>query len=201
MIVEAQKNSAFKSLLQKTSLNLPDGAGLLWAAKKTGQKISERVTGTDVFTDLCMLADLPSIFLLGAADGVAKRAAEILTQKNPSLTIAGTFAGTPAESDEAGILTRINESGAKVLFVAYGAPKQDMWINRNLSKLPNIHLAMGLGGAFDFVAGVQTRAPQWMQSLGLEWMWRLIKQPSRIKRIFTAVIIFPWMVWRGDAQT
>jgi N-acetylglucosaminyldiphosphoundecaprenol N-acetyl-beta-D-mannosaminyltransferase len=196
MLIEAQRNPLFHRVLQETSLNLADGTGLLWASRLKGHPLPERVTGTDMMKALCMEKDLPPVFLLGAAFGIAEKVGEILRGQNPSLVIAGTWSGFPDEEQEGDIVHRINASGAHILFVAFGAPKQELWIHRNLTKLPSVHLAMGVGGAFDFIAGKQKRAPVWMQSLGLEWLYRLMKEPRRVKRIWNAVVVFPILVMK-----
>ncbi len=203
MLVEANKNPAFKSLLNASALNVPDGSGLLWAAKRVGYLLPERVTGVDLMSAVCAVPDAPSVFLLGAAPGVSEKAAEALLKKNVSLRVVGTFSGSPSEQEESVIISLINASGATMLFVAYGAPSQDFWIQRNLQKMPSIRVAMGVGGAFDFLAGVRTRAPKIFCLLGIEWLWRLMQEPSRIGRIFTAVIIFPYLVFtrRAAAHT
>lgn len=195
MLVAARKNPQFKSVLQSTTLNIPDGMGLIWVSYwLLGNPLTERVTGTDVMHDLCRLqSDIP-IFLLGAANGVAEEAAKKLTEENPALQIVGTYAGSPKAEDEAATVQRINASGAQLLFVAYGAPAQELWIARNLPKMPDIKVAMGVGGAFDFLSGKQKRAPRWMHGIGLEWLWRLLRQPSRIGRIWNAVVVFPLLV-------
>lgn len=198
MIVEAQKNAELLKVLTNTSLNIPDGTGVLWAARKHGSSLPERVTGVDVMQDVCKLHALPSVFLLGAAAGVAEKAASVLTSRNPHLKIVGTYAGSPNVADQQSIIETINASGAQLLFVAYGSPQQELWIARNVSKMPNIRVAMGVGGSFDFIAGVQKRAPEWMRHIGLEWLWRLGKEPKRIGRIIKAVIVFPWLVIHND---
>lgn len=195
MLVAAQKNPAFFQLLQKTALNVPDGAGLLWAARFLGGSLKERVTGTDLTEAIAACPDLQPVFFLGAAEGVAAEAARLLQKVHPTLVVAGTYAGSPAIEEESDILRRIQSSGAKTLLVAYGAPAQDLWIDRVLPKLPSVRIAMGVGGAFDFFAGKQKRAPMWLRSMGLEWLWRLIKQPSRLPRILTAVLVFPFLVF------
>jgi len=98
------------------------------------------------------------------------------------------------------IIQAVNTSGAKLLLVAYGAPKQDLWIAKHLSKMPTVRVAIGVGGTFDFLSGTIKRAPRWLRSLGLEWLWRLILQPWRIKRIWTAVVIFPMLVLMSKKQ-
>ncbi len=194
MLTEASRNPSFKNLLQSSDMNIADGVGLLWAARRVGQPLPQRVTGIDLLSAVTASPLCPSVFLLGAAEGVAKAAAEYLQKKNPSFRIAGTYSGSPHPDEEAMIVARINASEASILFVAYGAPKQDEWIRRNLPKMPSVHVAMGIGGAFDFLAGKRKRAPSVLRSLGLEWLWRLIQEPTRIKRIFTAVVIFPYLV-------
>ncbi len=196
MLVAAQTMPAFLSVLQSASLTIPDGVGLLFAARFLGMTLPERVTGIDVVMKFCKETKT-SVFLLGAGTGVAERAAEVLRQSNPFLIIAGTHAGSPAQEEEADILERINTSGTSVLFVAYGAPIQDLWIARNLGRMPYVKIAMGVGGSFDFLAGVRLRAPLWMCSLGLEWLYRLFREPRRIRRIVTAVIVFPFLVARS----
>jgi N-acetylglucosaminyldiphosphoundecaprenol N-acetyl-beta-D-mannosaminyltransferase len=200
MLVEAQRNPAFLQILLRSALNIPDGTGVLWAAARQHTPLRERVTGVDFLRDLCLSSDLPPVFFLGAAPGIAKRAADILRVSNPSLAIAGTYAGSPAPYEEQAIIERINASGAAILFVAYGAPAQDIWIDRNLVHMPKIRVAMGVGGSFDFIAGTKRRAPVRMRSLGLEWVWRLLLEPQRIGRIFTAVVVFPWMVRRAGSR-
>lgn len=196
MLVEASRNEEFLDVLRASSLNIPDGTGLLWAAKRCGSELPERVTGTDLLERIAALPDVGSVFFLGAGEGVAERAADALKSRRPTLWVAGTYAGSPREADASDILRRINESGARVLFVAYGAPAQELWIHRYLSALPNVRVAVGVGGAFDFLAGTQKRAPKILRSLGLEWFWRLLLQPSRLPRIFTAVVRFPLLVLR-----
>ncbi|TSC58654.1 MAG: N-acetylglucosaminyldiphosphoundecaprenol [Candidatus Peregrinibacteria bacterium Greene0416_62] len=205
MLVEAHRNPAFKEVLQKSMLNLPDSAGLLWAARRQGQRLPERVSGVDFVERLCatLSADVP-VFLLGGRNGVAEKAAQKLRMDptslklrgagNGELRIIGMYEGSPQEEDAQEIIHRVNISAAKLLLVAYGAPVQDLWIAKHLSGMPNIRVAIGVGGTFDFLAGNIRRAPKWMRSLGLEWLWRLMLQPQRIGRICMAIIVFPFLV-------
>lgn len=198
MLVEASSNQSFKDLMNRTVLNLPDSAGLLWAAKKMHQHLPERVTGVDTVITLCEeLTKNEPIFLLGAAAGVAEKAGEKLQRANPYLNVVGAYAGSPRDEDAQAIIRRINASDAKLLLVAYGAPAQDMWIDTHLKDMPNIRVAMGVGGTFDFIAGTKKRAPTFMQNMKLEWLWRLIKEPSRFPRIWNAVVVFPLKVMRS----
>lgn len=180
----AQKDPNFRNILKRADLCVPDGVGLLWAAKRQGNPLPQRVTGSDGVPIIAERASQKGwrLFLLGAGDGIAEQTADILQSRYPNLVIAGTYAGSPKPEDEDHITHLINDSDADILFVAYGAPEQDKWIARNLPRL-EISMAMGVGGAFDFIAGVIPRAPMWMRNLGLEWLYRLYKQPWRIKRM------------------
>lgn len=195
MLVEAHRNEPFRSLLNRTALNLPDSTGLLWAAKWTGQSLPSRVTGVDTVRELCAsLDESVGVFFLGAAPGVAEAAAAALKVVNPRLKIAGTYAGSPRSDDAKGIVDRVNASGASLLLVAYGAPAQDRWVDEHLKDMPTVKVAMGIGGTFDFLAGTKKRAPAWMRGAGLEWLYRFVQEPSRWKRMWNAVVVFPLLV-------
>ncbi len=183
-IMIARDDVNFRNILQRADLCVPDGVGLLWAAKRQHTPLPERVTGSDGVPIICEHAAQRGwkLFFLGAAPGIAEAAANIMRARYPGVQIVGTYSGSPAPEEEDYIVQLINESGADVLFVAYGAPKQDKWIARNLPRL-RVSMAMGVGGAFDFIAGIVPRAPQWMQKAGLEWLYRLYLQPWRIKRM------------------
>jgi N-acetylglucosaminyldiphosphoundecaprenol N-acetyl-beta-D-mannosaminyltransferase len=197
MLVEAVKNPGFKQILRTSALNLPDSAGLLFAARWTHQYLPERVTGVDTVQLLCQMLDgNHPIFLLGAAPGIAEKAAKILLQKNPQLVVAGTYSGSPNPKEAPDIIQRISATSPHILFVAFGSPMQDMWISEHLHKLPSVRVAMGVGGTFDYIAHVQKRAPVFLQSLHLEWLYRLLREPKRIKRIWRAVVVFPFLVLR-----
>ncbi len=195
MLVQAYRDASFRAVLNRTALNVPDSTGVLWAARWVEQPLPERVTGVDLVETLCTeLDETHSVFFLGAAPGIAEDAADALCRKNMHLRIAGTYAGSPDQSDAQEILQRINASGASLLFVAYGSPSQDLWIDAHLHAMPSVRVAMGVGGTFDFLAGTQRRAPLWMRSLGLEWLYRFMKQPSRWRRIWNAVGVFPLLI-------
>ena len=185
-IIEARRRPVFSRTLAAADLCTPDGVGVLWAARRAGVRLDERVTGSDAIYRLSERAAVQGwrVFYLGAAAGVAERAAAALTRLYPGLQVAGTFAGSPAEGDWAQIRQRLAAARADLLFVAYGHPRQDIWIHQHRDELP-VAVAMGVGGAFDFVAGVTPRAPLWMQGLGLEWLFRLARQPWRWRRMTT----------------
>lgn len=184
-VMAAQQDAAFRYVLHQTDLCLPDGIGLLLAARWLGRPLPERVPGSEFVYHLAELAAREgwSLFLLGAAPGVAEEAAAVFQQRYPGLTIVGAYAGSPDPAENAAVVQQINHSGAQLLYVAYGAPRQDKWIERNRHTLTNIRVAMGVGGALDFVSGRAARAPQWIQNLGLEWLDRLIRQPWRWRRM------------------
>ncbi len=191
-IMLAQKDVEFKQILDRSVLNLPDGIGVVWAAKRLGHPVRERVAGSDL---VGLIADRAQqtgwrIFLLGAAEGVAAQAAIKLKECYPQASLVGAYAGSPRMEDEVEIAARIRSAGATVLLVAYGAPKQDKWIARNLERT-GVSVAMGIGGSLDFIVGTQKRAPRWMQRVGLEWLYRLIREPWRWRR----QLALPKFVW------
>lgn len=184
-VMQARQDGAFMSVLHGADLCVPDGVGLVYASRWMGNPLTERVAGSELVyhvADLCAKHG-KSLFLLGAAEGVAAEAAEILQVLNPSLNIAGTFSGSPAGAENDPLVNMINQSAADVLFVAFGAPKQDKWIARNKAALHTVQLGIGIGGSLDFISGRSVRAPQWVQRLGLEWLHRLIKEPWRWRRM------------------
>ncbi len=183
-IMIARRDINFHNVLSRADLCVPDGIGLLWAARHLDNPLPERVTGSDGVPKIAERAAQTGwkLYFLGAAPGVADKAAAILSQQHPTLQIVGIYSGSPAPNEEDVIIEKINASGADILFVAYGAPEQDKWIARNLPRL-QVKMAMGVGGSFDFIAGVIPRAPLWMRRSGIEWMYRLYLQPWRIWRM------------------
>lgn len=206
MIVAAQKDDEFRKIINNADLTLPDGFGLLLASRflPGPEKLSGRVTGVDLVYKIAkIIAEYPvkrKIFFLGAREGVAKAAAEKLKKIFTGLEICGTFSGDAGEKGDRIAISIINQAKPDVLFIAYGAPKQEKWIARNLKKMPSVKLAIGVGGAFDIISGRIRRAPQWMRSAGLEWLWRLIQEPRRIGRIYNATIKFGWLVFTSGRK-
>ena len=183
-IAAAQDDPHFAQILNRAHLNLPDGQGLIWAARILGTPLKQRVTGVDTVLKLAELSAEKGYrpYLLGAADGVAAAAARQLQVRFPGLEIAGTHAGSPLPEEDERVVNGIKRTNAQLLFVAFGAPHQEKWIARNLTHL-GVPLAMGVGGAFDFISGQANRAPHWVQRIGLEWLHRLIHQPWRWRRM------------------
>lgn len=183
-IMVAQHNKVFKLVLNNAALAIPDGAGVLWASRKLGMPIAERVTGVDTVRRISAIAREKNLnmFLLGGAPGVAEKASAELQRENPGLNIVGTYAGSPDISEEAVICERIRTARPHILLVAYGSPRQDLWIDRNLVKLET-PVAIGVGGTFDFITGKVPRAPQWMRERNIEWLYRLWLEPWRWRRM------------------
>ncbi len=183
-IIAAQDDWSFKAILNQASLALPDGMGLLWGSRILGQPLRQRVAGVDTVKRLAALSAGKGyrLFLLGAAPGVAEEAARCLCVCYPGLQIVDTYAGSPDEEDEPEILKRIREARPDFVLVAYGAPKQEKWIHRNLDAL-GATVAMGVGGSLDFISGRAVRAPRWIRRVGLEWLHRLYREPWRWRRM------------------
>ncbi|NLE77528.1 MAG: WecB/TagA/CpsF family glycosyltransferase [Chloroflexi bacterium] len=195
-IMAARRDGEFLEVLRRADLALADGQGVVWASRLLGSPLPERVAGVDLMERLCAWAAGAgvAVYLLGARPGVAERTAVVLQERWPGLQVAGCYAGSPNLADEEEIVGRVRASGARLLFVAYGAPQQDKWIARNVPRLGAV-AAMGVGGSFDFLAGVVPRAPLWMQRRGVEWLYRLLRQPWRWRRML-ALPHFVWLVLR-----
>lgn len=183
MLVTAHDDPAFRQLLNACDLNVADGVGLVLAARWLGRSLPERVTGSDGIYRLAAHCAQQGHrpFFLGAASGVADAAAARLAAANPGLEVAGAHAGSPRPEDEDDIIHRVRTAAPDLLFVAYGVPAEEKWIARNRDRL-GVPVMIGVGGAFDFVAGVARRAPIWMRRLGLEWLHRLVREPWRWRR-------------------
>lgn len=189
MVVEMTKNAEFGEVLKQADYLLPDGVGIIWMAKLLfGIKLQERITGSDLSKRIIEEFDKERIFVVGGSPG----AAESLQKKYSN--IVGMFDGVvDVVADQKQLVEKINSSGATVVLVALGAPKQEFWIAENIEKFESVKLLVGVGGSIDFLAGKQKRAPKFFQNFGLEWMYRLFKEPSRFKRIFNAVFVFGWI--------
>lgn len=182
IVYMARTDDKLKDILLKADLVVPDGIGVVKAAHMLKTPMKEKVAGIELGEGLVakLSKTEKSIFLLGAKPGIAQTAAEKLQEKYPGLKVAGVHDGY--FKDDAPIIEEINASGAHVLFVCLGAPKQEYWMYENLGKL-NTRLMLGLGGSLDVFAGEVKRAPDFWVKLGLEWFYRLMKQPSRIGRM------------------
>lgn len=179
---EALHDENMRTLLNSAELMLPDGAGVVLASKILKTPLKQKVAGVDFADGLLGVLETTgqSLYLLGSKPGIGELAAQKMTQKHPKLKIAGIADGY--FQDEAPVIDKINASGADALFVCLGAPKQEQFMARHQMAL-HVKLMAGLGGTLDSFAGTVKRAPKWMIRLNLEWLYRLIKEPKRFKRM------------------
>lgn len=197
-IVLMEKDELFKEVYDNADLILTDGKPLLWIAKKQGTPIKEKISGSDFFPEMCKLAAKNGfrIYILGAAEGVAAKAAENLRMKYERLQIVGTYSppiGFEKDNEEVrNIIKKINDSEADILAVALGSPKGEKFIYSIREKI-SVALSISIGATIDFEAGNVRRAPKWMSNIGLEWLFRITQDPGRlIKRYWNdAVSIIP----------
>ena len=182
-VMRARRDGAFARVLESADLCLADGVGVVWAARRQGCDMRAPVTGVDLVEPLAALCARRGLrmFLLGAAPGVAAELAARLRSAHEGLEI-NAHAGSPDARDDVETLHRIHDHRPDVLLVAYGAPAQEMWIDRLKNRL-GVSVAIGVGGAFDFLTGRVPRAPAWMRRARLEWFGRLVRQPWRIRRM------------------
>lgn len=184
MVMMARDDSEFKEVLNSADLVIPDGIGLIHASRIHHLGLTERVPGIELMDRILKYCHSTrrSIYLFGGKPGTAELAGQKILEKYPNIILKGVENGYFGPEDENRIIDNINEAKPDVLFVALGAPKQEKWIARNRRTL-NAHVSMGIGGALDVYAGNVKRAPVIFQKLGIEWMHRLLKEPSRIGRM------------------
>jgi N-acetylglucosaminyldiphosphoundecaprenol N-acetyl-beta-D-mannosaminyltransferase len=183
MLVAAHDDPAFRQILNASDLNVADGAGLMLAARWLGRPLPQRVTGSDGIYLLAAHCARRGYrpFFLGAAAGVAEIVAGRLAAANPGLVVAGAYAGSTRPEDVDDGIACVRAAAPDLLLVAYGVPAEERWIAHNRDRL-GVPVMIGVGGAFDFVAGVARRAPFWMRRVGLEWLHRLVREPWRWRR-------------------
>ncbi|MFW5648212.1 MAG: WecB/TagA/CpsF family glycosyltransferase [Candidatus Alkaliphilus sp. MAG34] len=182
IIMMAQHDYELKEILNTGDLVIPDGIGLVYASKILGKQLKERVTGVDLMTRILQYCNKEerSIFILGGKPGIAELATKNITKVFPQIEIKGVRDGYFKEEEEQCIIDTINTLEPDVLFVALGVPRQEKWINKHHLK---VRVAMGVGGSIDIWAGTVKRAPIFFQRLGLEWLYRLFKEPWRYRRM------------------
>ena len=197
MLERARKDANLAELLNHASLSLPDGAGVLWAAQKMGTPLAERVAGIDFGAELLARSERAGlrVFLLGGGEGVAERAAENLRKKHPRLCICGTTWGYFERTGEENlrVISYIRACRPHILFVCMGFPAQEKWVVENLHQLTDIRTIACLGGSLDVWAGAIHRAPLWMSRAGMEWLWRMLRQPKRLAAL-PELLSFMWHV-------
>jgi len=182
-IMRARRDPEFGRVLESADLCLADGTGVVWAARRQGCDLSAPVTGVDLIPPLAALCAKRGfrLFLLGAEPGVAAELAARLLAQHPELAVAA-HAGSPDPSADEEALALIRDHRTQVLLVAFGAPRQELWIDRLKDRL-GVAVGIGVGGAFDYLTGRVPRAPVWMRRTGLEWLYRLAYQPWRVRRM------------------
>jgi N-acetylglucosaminyldiphosphoundecaprenol N-acetyl-beta-D-mannosaminyltransferase len=194
----ARRDHGFRDTLNAADLAVADGMPLVWISRLGDQPVPQRLTGVDLVGECCRVAleTDTSVFLLGAAPGVADTAADELRRRFPGLRVAGVYAppfGPLSDEENERIIQIIRAARPDFLFVALGAPQQDVWIRNNLDRL-DVPVCMGIGCVLDLLAGVVSRAPNWMQEAGLEWLFRLAQEPARLWRRYI-VDDAPVLVW------
>jgi N-acetylglucosaminyldiphosphoundecaprenol N-acetyl-beta-D-mannosaminyltransferase len=184
MVMLAQEDQELSAILNRADLVVPDGAGVVWAARHRGHNMPERVAGFDLTQKLFAEAALKGyrIYMFGGAPGIVEKAKVSAEQKYKGIQIVGTHNGFFCSADEPEIIKNIIASKPDILLVALGVPKQEKWLQQNLAIL-NIPLSIGVGGTFDVMAGNVRRAPVWMQKANIEWLYRLLSQPQRAIRM------------------
>ncbi|HEX2988376.1 MAG TPA: WecB/TagA/CpsF family glycosyltransferase [Chloroflexota bacterium] len=193
----ARGDPHFLKALNGSSLAIPDGIGLMLAARLAGQRFREHVRGTDLVHRAAALCARKGyrMFLLGAAPGVAEEAAARLVEANPGLQIAGCFAGVSGPQGDDETVAAISRAGrVDLILVAYGAPAQEAWLARNQERL-GIPCGIGVGGVFNFLSGRSKRAPAWVRRIELEWLYRLITEPWRWKRQLVLPVFALTVLW------
>lgn len=184
IVMAAMKDPKLREAILSADLILPDGVGLIWASKILGRPLYHRLPGIDFASGLMKeLAERGgSVYLLGAKPGVAQLAGENLSHRFPGLRIAGTHHGYDSSTEETALTDEIHRSGAELLLVCLGSPRQELWMKSYSPVLPGV-LMIGLGGALDVFSGRIRRAPLLWRRLGLEWLFRLLQEPKRITRM------------------
>jgi N-acetylglucosaminyldiphosphoundecaprenol N-acetyl-beta-D-mannosaminyltransferase len=201
MLTVAHENPKFRSVLEQASLTIADGMPLVWTQKLKGYHDAERVCGPDLMLELCKLASDAdqSIFLLGGTPKTLDLLSKRLGIQFPKLKIAGVHSPNllPEEPPlDLDLIEHINKSGASLLFVGLGCPKQEFWCATHAPHLKP--LSIGVGAAFDFHAGTKKRSPLWMQKNGLEWLYRLVSEPQRLwKRYLLSNAKFLYLSWKN----
>ncbi|MGL4345575.1 MAG: WecB/TagA/CpsF family glycosyltransferase [Cellulosilyticaceae bacterium] len=186
IIMIAQEDNVLKGILQQADLVVPDGIGVVIASRMLkGEPLPERVPGFDMVQNTMKDAVYKGYryYFLGSKPGVAHQAAENMRQKYPGIQIVGVQDGYFKQEDMPDIIEDINQSGANILLVALGAPKQEIWIDQYKEQMKYVRVAIGVGGSLDVMAGEVKRAPEFFQKVGLEWFYRLVSQPTRAKRM------------------
>lgn len=216
MVMEAEQNDNFRTAVSSAEIRVPDGAGLIWARWYLRSAFwpllpslagfmfhnVERITGVDTVLDLAALCEQMgvSMYLLGGTLPQNSKAALVLRQRFPKLVLESSPAHVFSLDGPKAILDHIQKIRPAVILVAYGSPKQILWIERNRQHFPSVKIAVGVGGAFAILSEERRRAPRLLRQLNLEWLWRLILEPRRLPRIWQATVRFPLRIKRQKTQ-
>jgi N-acetylglucosaminyldiphosphoundecaprenol N-acetyl-beta-D-mannosaminyltransferase len=194
MVVMAQRDDRLRDIINRADLVTPDSIGILWACRRRGIVMPERVSGVDMVVRLAQVSAQTGLrlYFLGAQPGVAEEAARRLQARYPGMQVAGCQHGYFLPEAEPDIVRRIREARPDVLCVAMGIPKQEKWIDRYREAL-KVPVSIGVGGTFDVLSGRVRRAPVWMQRIGMEWLWRVGHNPRKIAKVML-LPRFAWMV-------
>ncbi|OES44927.1 WecB/TagA/CpsF family glycosyltransferase [Domibacillus iocasae] len=181
-VMAARRDPLVKELINNSTYQIADGVGMIIASKLKKGELKERVTGVDMMKRILEMAASENlgVFFYGAKEETVKKAKENLEASIPNLHVAGYENGYV--QDQEVLLEKIRQSGAQVIFVALGSPRQELWIRENMPKLPEVKVFQGVGGSFDVYSGNVQRAPEMYRKAGLEWLYRLMKEPKRVKR-------------------
>jgi N-acetylglucosaminyldiphosphoundecaprenol N-acetyl-beta-D-mannosaminyltransferase len=197
-LVQARRNPEMLRIIEGCDLINADGQPIVFASRLLGHPLSERIAGIDLMLALIRLAAEKGyrVFFLGARPEIVKSAVERMRCAYPALQVAGWRHGYWSAEEEASVVSQVQEAAADIVFVAISSPRKEQFLSKNLGRL-GVSFAMGVGGSFDVLAGLTRRAPRWMQSAGLEWLWRLVQEPGRLwRRYLVDDIVFPWWVIR-----
>ncbi|WP_404356675.1 WecB/TagA/CpsF family glycosyltransferase [Methylotuvimicrobium sp. KM1] len=199
-VIKAQSDSKLLGWLRNASLIIPDGIGVVVAARKLNQVNISRVPGSELMPKICerSVSKGYKLFLYGASQETIQKAVDRLTERYPGIQIVGFQNGYLPEEQMPDLINLINQSQAQILFVALGSPRQELWMDNYLGKLHNIRVCQGVGGTFDVIAGTVKRAPKFFIDIHCEWLYRLLSQPSRLIRqtalpIFAFKVLMAWL--------
>ena len=194
MVVMAQQDAYLRDIINRADLVTPDSIGILWACRRQGITLPERVSGVDIVVRLAEISTQTGLrlYLLGAQPGVAEQAAQRLQHRYPGVQIVGTHHGYFSAEADAAVIQHIRKARPDVLCVALGIPKQEKWIDCHREAL-GVPVSIGVGGTLDVLSGRVRRAPLWMQRMGMEWLWRVGYNPRKMAKVML-LPRFAWMV-------
>jgi N-acetylglucosaminyldiphosphoundecaprenol N-acetyl-beta-D-mannosaminyltransferase len=198
-VVSIQQNHDQRRAVRESDLVLADGVPVVWASRLAGKPLKQRVAGCDFFQEVVRHGQPRGyrFFLLGGRPDVVEKVKEVLEQRHPGVQIVGWRDGYFSIDDEKRVVDEINRSKATILFLGFSSPKKEEFVLRNRHRLETVRFIQGVGGSFDIVAGVTKRAPEWMQGLGLEWLYRLMQEPRRMwRRYLVTNTLFVWLTIR-----